>query len=719
VKAPLLTLEIRFEQDVVIARQRARQVAALLGFENQDQARIATAVSEIARNVFNYARGGRASFRVEGATAPQLLVVEIADQGPGIKDLKHVLSGKYRSETGMGLGLLGARRLMDWFKVESEPGGGTTVWLKKLLPASAPLVTPRRIAEVAGELVHSNLQNPFEEVKEHNRELIRTMDELKSRQEELVSLNQELQDTNRGVLALYAELDEKADHLRRADEMKSRFLSNMSHEFRTPLNSIMALARILQDRIDGPLTSEQEKQVGFIRKAAESLTELVNDLLDLAKVEAGKVEIYPVDFFVADLFGALRGMLRPLLVGDAVRLVFEDVSAIPTVFGDDGKVSQILRNFISNALKFTERGEIRVSAHLRTGADTVVFSVSDTGIGIAPEDQKRIFADFQQVDHPLQKRVKGTGLGLPLARKLAELLQGAITLESTPGEGSTFSLEIPLVYRAAAAAEPALAPEPSVRDPFRIPVLVVEDSPDQFAIYESLLRHTEFQLLLATSVQGARHALREAEPKALILDIQLRGQDSWAFLAELKNGERREVPVLVVTNVGDEVKALGLGADAFFPKPAERPWLLHTLRSLTRSGRRAVLAIDDDELSRYTLQDALRGLPFEFLEAASGEEGLARARNERPSAVFLDLNMPDQDGFAVLARLKADETTRGIPVIVVTSKVLSSDDEGRLHEAAAVIGKETVARQGGREAIRQALLRLGLGESVAPPPPGA
>jgi signal transduction histidine kinase len=454
VTPPLLTLEIRFEQDVVFARLRARQVAALLGFENQDQARIATAVSEIARNVFNYARVGRASFRVEGTTVPQLLAVEIADQGPGIANLKHVLSGHYRSETGMGLGLLGARRLMDWFKIESEPGRGTTVWLKKLLPAAAPLVTPRRIAEVAGELARPNPQNPFEEVKEHNRELIRATDELTSRQDELVSLNQELQDTSRGVLALYAELDEKADHLRRAHEMKSRFLSNMSHEFRTPLNSIMALARILQDRTDGPLTPEQEKQVGFIRKAAESLTDLVNDLLDLAKVEAGKVEIFPVEFTVADLFGTLRGMMRPLLVGDAVRLVFDDVTAIPTAFGDDGKVSQILRNFISNALKFTERGEIRVSAQHLPQTATLVFSVADTGIGIAPEDQERIFGDFQQVDHPIQKRVKGTGLGLPLARKLAELLQGSVSVRSSPGVGSTFSLEIPLAYRPPIPLEP-------------------------------------------------------------------------------------------------------------------------------------------------------------------------------------------------------------------------------------------------------------------------
>jgi signal transduction histidine kinase/DNA-binding response OmpR family regulator len=719
VNAPLLTLEIRFEHDVVFARQRARQIAALLGFDNQDQARIATAVSEIARNVVNYAQSGRILFRVEGATAPQVLVMEIVDQGPGIPNLKQVLSGQYRSQTGMGLGLVGARRLMDWFKVESEAGRGTTVWLKKILSPTAPLVTPRTIAHVAEELSRLTPQNAFEEVKEHNRELMRALDELKTRQDELVRLNEELQDTNRGVLALYTELDEQADHLRRADEMKSRFLSNMSHEFRTPLNSIMALARILQDHIDGPLTPEQEKQVGFIRKAAESLTELVNDLLDLAKVEAGKVEIYPVEFSVADLFGALRGMLRPLLVGDAVRLVFDDVTALPTVVGDDGKISQILRNFISNALKFTERGEIRVAARSRPEAGTVVFSVADTGIGIAPEDQKRIFGEYQQVEHPIQKRVKGTGLGLPLSRKLAELLQGTISLESTPGVGSTFSLEVPRAFRPPLPPEPAAVAERAPRDPFRLPVLVVEDAPEEFLVYEALLRNTEFQIVPASTVVAARQVLRDGPPSALVLDIQLRGQDSWAFLAELKNGEWSDLPVLVVTNVADEVKALGLGADAYFPKPLERPWLVHTLRSLTRSARRVVLAIDDDELSRYTLQDALRGLAFEFREAASGEEGLARARQERPSAVFLDLNMPDPDGFTVLARLKSDEATRDIPVIVVTSKVLTSAEKKRLGEAAAVIGKESVARGEGREEIRRALLRVGLGDAATAAPPGA
>ena len=256
--------------------------------------------------------------------------MQVSDDGPGIADLDAVLAGSYRSPTGMGLGIVGARRLMDQFDIESIPGKGTRVTLGRLLPRHAPLVgrdgggADRRASSRA-----RSRPTPFDEMQRQNQELIRALDELEKRQQELAALNRELEDTNRGVVALYAELDEKADHLRRADELKSRFLSNMSHEFRTPLNSIQALARMLLDRTDGELGAEQERQVQFIRNAAESLSELVNDLLDLAKVEAGKIEIRPVEFDVAHLFGALRGMLRPLLLNESVTLVFEEVEGEP------------------------------------------------------------------------------------------------------------------------------------------------------------------------------------------------------------------------------------------------------------------------------------------------------------------------------------------------------------------------------------------------------
>ena len=270
---------------------------------------------------------------------------------------------------------------------------------------------------------------------------------LRQRQEELERLNQELEDINRGMVTLYTELDEKAKELRHADEMKTRFLSNMSHELRTPLNSIFALSSLLLDRADGELTSEQEKQVDFIRKEAASLSELVNDLLDSAKIQAGKAELHPLEFEAANLFSALRGMLRALLVNESVKLVFEEPEGVPLLYTDEAKVSQILRNFISNALKFTERGEVRVSTRYDEDGGTVTFSVNDTGVGIGPQDQERIFEEFTQLENPAQSQFKGTGLGLPLCRKLAELLGGRIDLESELGVGSKFSLTLPLRYQ--------------------------------------------------------------------------------------------------------------------------------------------------------------------------------------------------------------------------------------------------------------------------------
>lgn len=266
--------------------------------------------------------------------------------------------------------------------------------------------------------------------------------ELQAKTLELDSLREELEETNRGVLALYAELDAQAEELRRATELKSQFLAYMSHEFRTPIGSIQSIARLLIDRVDGPLTSEQEVQVKFIQNTSAEFSEMVNDLLDLAKVEAGRVDISPAWFELVDLFSALRGMFKPVLTNAEVSLIFEEPKDVPALFNDDRKLAQILRNFISNALKFTTRGEVRVSAQ-RHEDGTVTFAVADTGIGISPEFHHAIFQDFTQVDSPIQKRLRGTGLGLSLSKRLAELLGGTVTLQSELGSGSTFSVTLP------------------------------------------------------------------------------------------------------------------------------------------------------------------------------------------------------------------------------------------------------------------------------------
>ena len=260
---------------------------------------------------------------------------------------------------------------------------------------------------------------------------------------QIESLQTELDETNRGVVALYAELDNQAQQLQRATELKSRFLAYMSHEFRTPIAALRSLARLLLDRIDGPLTPEQDRQVRFIDHTAEEFADMVNDLLDLAKVEAGRVDVSAEWFEMVDLFSALRGMFRPVVTNPGVSLVFEQPQQSSRLYTDNKMLSQILRNFISNALKFTPSGEVRVSAS--QGVDeTITFAVADTGIGIDPKFQSVIFHDFTQVDSPIQKRLRGTGLGLSLSKQLAGLLGGTVGLDSELGRGSTFWVRIPL-----------------------------------------------------------------------------------------------------------------------------------------------------------------------------------------------------------------------------------------------------------------------------------
>jgi signal transduction histidine kinase/DNA-binding response OmpR family regulator len=701
---PILSVNIRYEDDTVNARQRARQIARLLGFDAQDQTRISTALSEIARNAFNYAGGGKVEYLVEGRTAPQLFIIKVSDQGPGIRDLDAILEGRYESQTGMGVGITGARQLMDQFQIESIPGKGTTILLKKLLPRRAPVVREADLARIAKELSLDRPQNAVQELQHQNQELLRALEEIRTRQSELSRVNRELEDTNRGVVALYAELDEKADHLRRADELKSKFLSNMSHEFRSPLNSILALTGLLLSRSDGELTKEQDQQVGYIKRAAADLLELVNDLLDLAKVEAGKVEAKPIEFEIANLFAALRGMLRPLLLNQAVDLVFDEATHIPALFSDEGKISQILRNFISNALKFTERGEVRVSAAI-SGPGEVAFSVSDTGIGIAPEDQESIFQDFVQLDHPLQRRVKGTGLGLPLSRKLAEFLGGRVEVQSRIGAGSTFTLRIPTIWSEPDARLSAPVAE-FLPDPLSRTVLVVEDSPEMVMTYRSYLRGSGFQLAVAATTREAEDFLEGVRPCAIILDVILRSEDTWTLTAKLKQAPHtRDIPLLVVSTVEDQAKAFHLGVDAYIVKPVDRAALLKELRSITgEKGPSQILIVDDSEADRYVLRQHLRKLPVTITEEATGMSGIRTAHDLHPDLIFLDLTMPEMTGFEVLDELKRLPETASIPVIIATSRQLTSKERSRLLDSAVeIIDKENLSETSVAEAFRRIL----------------
>jgi signal transduction histidine kinase/DNA-binding response OmpR family regulator len=706
----IFTLEIRYEQDIVQARQRTREIAEQLGFEAQDQARLATAVSEIARNAFQYAKGGTVEFCVTGE--PQAFVIQ--DRGRGIPDLADVLAGRYTSSTGMGLGIVGSRKLMDFFEMESPPGQGTTVVMSKKLSKRTPDFTDSQLQQIRETLIKRSPQNPYEEIQRQNQELLRAMAELRQREEELTQINRELEDTNRGVVALYAELDEKASSLQKANELKTRFLSNMSHEFRTPLNSILSLSQMLLARMDGDLTAEQEKQVTFIQKAASGLSELVNDLLDLAKVEAGKIEVRPSSFEVSDLFATLRGMLRPLLVQDSyVALIVEEPQGIAPLYTDEGKVAQILRNFVSNALKFTEQGEVRVSA-VQT-AHTVTFSVSDTGIGIAIADQERIFEDFVQIESSLQKQVKGTGLGLPLSRKLTELLGGIISVKSQPGQGSTFTVSIPLIYPYTTEFPTLVQPLVSLEST-RLPILAVEDHPETLFIYEKHLQQSTYQLIATRTLAQARQVLQQVRPAAILLDIMLEGQNGWTFLRELKADEMTcTIPVVVITIIDNERQALALGANGFLIKPVDRLQLLTKLNTLINQNKpQKILLIDDDPAYRYLVKQLLINTPLRILEAANGQEALALAQSEQPTAIVLDLEMPEMSGFDVLKQLKHNSVTSSIPVIIHSSAQLDAQADSWLtKQSIAILSKETGSQATANAQLQDALVKAGLAIEVS------
>ncbi|HEU4416943.1 MAG TPA: ATP-binding protein [Candidatus Angelobacter sp.] len=700
----LYTLLLRNERDVVHARQQTRDIAALLGFENREQIRLATAASEMARNAFRYARSGKVSFNLS-AEAPQALEIFISDSGPGIDNLDVIMEGRYKSQTGLGIGILGTKRLMDSFEIQSSPAG-TLVKMRKQLP-EAKFFTNSRAQEVVQKIKSRQPESPYEEIERQNQELLKTLDELRRRQEELATLNRELEDTNRGVVALYAELDDRADYLKRASEMKTSFFSNISHEFKTPLNSIISLSRMLLERIDGDLTPEQTKQVNFIAEASRSLSEMINDLLDIAKVEAGKVKVRIKTFVLEELFSALKGMLKPLLADNSsVDLVFEDTTSPTILRTDEGKVSQILRNFISNAIKFTPQGEIRVAAY-QTGGN-VIFSVTDTGIGIDPDNHERIFEEFIQVENPLQEKYRGTGLGLPLCRNLAALLGGRVWVESELGRGSSFFAEIPMVYK----GEGPSAVDLQARDFNRQPILLIEDNAEAFAMLEPHFRESGFQLVHMDTLERASRWLSQHDPAAIISNLYLHGSPVGDFFKKYRKSvkaDRKAPPLIAASDYDDASMASLNGADLFFKKPYVPQLLLRDVRRLAdKEQPKQILVLDDNEISRYILRQLLDKPWITLIEARNGQEGLDAAAMRLPDAMILDLMMPGMDGIQVLEKLRARPEAKTLPVVIYTSKGLSEGERQRIEALnAGILSKNDISTTLDSEKILNTLAAKG------------
>jgi len=417
-----LSTRIGTAEDAALARAQARLFAQGLDLSVVEQIRIASPVGLLAALLIDEGLTGSITLSTEVDAEGTHAVVTLSDvqSADGHADLPSIsleISSALGAAAGMHMAIVGEN-----------------------LVFRRPVPTPSN--EVSPSSLHSNA--PVASLVQQQRvDLLVLLEELSWREGQLADLNREIEETNRGVLALYEELEDRAEGLRRLNELQRRLMSHLTHEFRTPLAAIQSLGDMLLGGLDGELTPEQERQVSFIRRAAIDLTALVDDLLDLAKAREDRQQVTITSFDVPHLFGALRGLMRPL-AGPDVLLSVETPSVTLTLTQDEAKISQILRNLVSNALKFTEQGEVRVWAEPAEN-DGVAFHVADTGVGIAIDDLERIFEDFTQIDVPLWTKVKGTGLGLPLSRRLVELLGGTLSVESTLGRGSVFTAAIPRV----------------------------------------------------------------------------------------------------------------------------------------------------------------------------------------------------------------------------------------------------------------------------------
>jgi signal transduction histidine kinase/CheY-like chemotaxis protein len=512
---------------------------------------------------------------------------------------------------------------------------------------------------------------------------------------------------------LFREIEDKGRQLEVASQHKSQFLANMSHELRTPMNAIIGVTEMLLEDAQALGQEEQIEPHERILRAGKHLLALINDILDLSKIEAGKMELHLESFAVAALVEDVVTTFRPLAEKNGNQVVLECPADVGTMRADAMRVRQALLNLASNAGKFTERGLVTVAAARRRddGRDWITFAVSDTGIGMTAGQMAKLFEEFTQADASTTRKYGGTGLGLAISRRFCRMMGGDITVESTPGAGSTFTIRLPAEVqgaedgegrRASVPVPDTLRPTPPVRTSRR--VLVIDDDPTVRELMERFLVREGFLVVTAgNGVEGLRRA-REVRPAAITLDVLMPDLDGWTVLAALKGDpELADIPVIFVTILDEKTKGYSLGATDYLVKPVDRERLAQVLeRICTDRPSRHILLVEDDETTRTVTRRALERDGWSVMQAENGRVALARMPEQRPDAILLDLMMPEMDGFEFLVELRRQAAWRDIPVIVVTAMDLTEEDRRRLSgEVERIIekgayGRDELLREVGR-----------------------
>jgi len=478
---------------------------------------------------------------------------------------------------------------------------------------------------------------------------------------------------------LFKEIEEKSGQLEIASRHKSEFLANMSHELRTPLNAIIGYSEMLQEDAADLGAERFVADLQKIHASGRHLLELINAVLDLSKIEAGKMDLYLETVDIASLVRDIGAVIKPLAEKNTNRLNLEFDETIGTMHADLTKVRQSLFNLLSNACKFTERGTVALAvARERDDAgEWVTFTVSDTGIGMTPEQMARLFEEFSQAEASTARKYGGTGLGLALSRRLCRMMGGDITMASVPGEGSTFTMRLPAAVPETKPDAAPAAPSPGAAEAAGT-VLVIDDEATVRDLMQRFLVKEGFRVALATGGEEGVRLAKELRPDAITLDVMMSGMDGWAVLSALKaDPDVADIPVIMLTIIDDRNLGYALGASDYLTKPLDRERLLSVLNKYRREA--PVLVVDDDVALRELLRRILEGAGYTVVEAENGRVALERLRTMAPGVILLDLMMPEMDGFEVVTEMRRHEAWRAIPIVVVTAKELTAEDRQRLN----------------------------------------
>ncbi|HYM49249.1 MAG TPA: response regulator [Candidatus Limnocylindrales bacterium] len=502
-----------------------------------------------------------------------------------------------------------------------------------------------------------------------------------------------------------SELQAANQELARANRLKSEFLANVSHELRTPLSAIIGFSQILLDGIDGPLTEEQQQDIAQVNKSGQSLLNLINQILDLSKIEAGKMELSTERVDLPELVASVLDAIRPLAMEKGLRIDARLPVDLPPCDADPVRLKQIFINLLSNAVKFTERGHIEIWA--QPSGRMMRIAVRDTGIGISPESQKVIFDEFVQGDGSSTRRHGGTGLGLSIVRRLVEMHGGAITVISEAGMGSTFTFTVPMW--AAAPAAPKIGPRRPIQPATGVAgraILVVDDDPSVRQLIARQLEQEGWRTIQAANAADALELAHESQPALVTLDIMMPDASGWWVLERLKEDPQTAgIPVLVVSIVEDQRTVFALGASDFLSKPYDRKQLLERVKRLLPDlhGKR-VLVVDDEPEARTMLGRILSEEGAQVEQVAGGEEAIAAIARVPVDLVLLDLMMPGMSGFETVARLRATPATAALPVVIVSAKELTAEDMRTLNgHVQRFIAKGEIEPAGLSAAVRQVL----------------